>query len=89
MSSLYRCSPKENILAKQSGVTFPPAFPPKMMNLAWRLPKGGGVHDLEELGIDFAKHLAEGPCPCFMVVLLPAHSGTGPKLVVLDLQRLS
>ena len=45
------------------------------MNLAWRLPKGSGVHDLEELGIDFAKHLAEGPCPCFMVVLLPAHSG--------------
>jgi hypothetical protein len=62
-------------VAKPKGVTFPPTFPPTMMNLAWRFPKGGGVHDLEELGIDFANHLAEGPCPCYLFVLLPAHSG--------------
>ena len=66
-------------MSQQSGVTFPPTFPPTLMNLYWRSPGAAAANDMEDLGVDFARHLSEGPCPCYMLVLLAAHSGP-PRL---------
>ena len=53
-------------------------YPPRVMNLQWRLPRPEVDMGIDIRGnlIDFAKHLAEGPCPCYLLSLLPAHSGS-------------
>jgi hypothetical protein len=59
------------------GRTFELTYPPKIMNLQWHYPRQDVDYknDLGNALIDFAQHLSDGPCPCYMLGLQQAHSG--------------
>lgn len=60
-----------------SELRFEVDYPPRIMNLQWHTPRPDVDFraDLVNALIDFAKHLAEGPSPVYLLSLQQAHSG--------------
>jgi hypothetical protein len=56
---------------------FEVSYPPRIMNLQWHIPRPEVDFrvDLVNSLMDFARHLAEGPSPVYLLSLQQAHSG--------------
>jgi hypothetical protein len=60
-----------------AALRFEVSYPPRIMNLQWHKPRPDVEFRADVINslIDFAKHLAEGPCPVYLLSLQYAHSG--------------